>query len=394
MGYYTDLHKRIRILEALIIEGKKDQEILRDFLGDEYYDKFTSVKAKIKDPDYKDIYKLVKKDPDEVKSYIDSIKSNRDSRKADKSSGASLIYSDADWSVYRITSYKAAQLYGKGTKWCITGHYNGYEEKGEEFFNTYIRLYKLDGGYYFFISKKDPSKKYCLLRQTSGDIESVWNAEDDSLGNNLYYFYLIEGVELPYIKGITDSLKGKWSVDRLLDYISASCYTQTWSSKLHRMLEYYLRNNEDTDAGEALTALLRNFKEARKTDESLADTVEMLLNRGASTESLVDLFTIDRPEIVLNRILTSGLLSPNESFGEGTVFSGVFYLLLENLLNDYFQRASLLVDPIKLMLKIGVKTNSIKDALDIIDESFEDEGFSDRGKRCLLDLRKTLEKYT
>lgn len=87
MGYYTDLHKRIHALEAFIIEGKKDQEILRDFLGDEYYDKFTSVKAKIKDPDYKDIYKLIKKDHDEVKSYIDSIKSNRDSRKADKSSG-------------------------------------------------------------------------------------------------------------------------------------------------------------------------------------------------------------------------------------------------------------------------------------------------------------------
>ena len=39
MNYYELLNKRVSILESYVIEGKIDQEILRDFLGDDYYDK-------------------------------------------------------------------------------------------------------------------------------------------------------------------------------------------------------------------------------------------------------------------------------------------------------------------------------------------------------------------
>lgn len=390
MGYYTDLHKRIRALEAFIIEGKKDQEILRDFLGDEYYDKFTSVKAKIKDPDYKDIYKLIKKDPDEVKSYIDSIKSNRDSRKADKSSGASLIYSDSDWNVYRITSYKAAQLYGKGTKWCITGRYDGYEEQGEEFFNDYIEDYDLDGGYYFFISKKDPSKKYCLLREDSGKIQSIWNAADNDLGDDLYLFYAREGVRLPYINGITDSPK-KWAVSRLIKYTSI-IYDSVWSSKLHRMLEYFLDNNKDADVGKALASLLQNFKDAKETDESLADTIEMLFSRGASTEDLEDLFTLNNFEIVLKRVLKAGFMSPNTLFGESTVFYDVFSLWLENIfIGKDSEEAHSLLNLIKFMLKIGVKSDSIKGVIDELDEYLDEGNLTGKIESSLLKLRKILQ---
>jgi hypothetical protein len=67
-----------------IIEGKKDQEILSNFLGPEYYNKFQIVKNKIKDPDYKDIYKLITKNQDEVKRYIDNVQSQSDKVKEDK----------------------------------------------------------------------------------------------------------------------------------------------------------------------------------------------------------------------------------------------------------------------------------------------------------------------
>lgn len=390
MGYYTDLHKRIHALEAFIIEGKKDQEILRDFLGDEYYDKFTSVKAKIKDPDYKDIYKLIKKDPDEVKSYIDSIKSNRDSRKADKSSGASLIYSDSDWNVYRITSYKAAQLYGKGTKWCITGRFNGYEEQGEEYFNYYIERYDLDGGYYFFISKKDPSKKYCLLRKDSGKIHSIWDAADDDLGDDLYLFYAREGVRLPYINGITDSPK-KWEVSRLIKYTSI-IFDSVWSSKLHRMLEYFLDSNKDADVGKVLASLLQNFKDAKETDESLADTIEMLFSRGASTEDLEELFTLNNFEIVLKRLLKAGFMSPNTLFGESTTFYDVFSLWLENIfIGKDPEEAHSLLNLIKFMLKIGVKSDSIKGVIDELDDYLDEGNLTDKIESSLLKLRKILQ---
>lgn len=173
---------RVKVLESVLIEGKRDQEVLNNFLGDDYYSKYNLIKNKIKDPEYKDIYKLIKKDPDEVKDYIDNIQSSRDIRRSDKQ-GAKLIYSDDTWNVYKITTYDAAKYYGKGTKWCITGRYAGHEERGEEYFYDYVDRFNLDGGYYFYINKKDSEKKYCLLQDVNGRVRSIWDASDNDLGS-------------------------------------------------------------------------------------------------------------------------------------------------------------------------------------------------------------------
>lgn len=164
--------------ELLINEGKKDQEILNNFLGDEYYDKYNVIKSKIKDPEYKDIYKMIKKDPDEVKDYIDNFQSNTQAKRDDKESGAKLIYNKDGWKVYRITTYQAARLYGKNTKWCISGNYPGHEDRGQRYFDHYIETGDLDDGYYFYIKGDD---KYCLLRKKDGNIDSIWLASDKRL---------------------------------------------------------------------------------------------------------------------------------------------------------------------------------------------------------------------
>lgn len=201
----SNILRRIEVLESLVrrlehttFEGKKDQEILNNFLGDDYYNKYQGIRNKIKDPDYKDIYKLIKKDPDEVKDYIDNFKSNADIRKSKKSEGAELIYKDNLWKVYRITTYPAAQLYGSGTTWCITGRYDGHESRGEEYFNKYIDDYDLDGGYYFYI-KNDGKTKFCLLRKNDGRIHSIWNAADEQLDTD---DVVIEDREFPTVHGI------------------------------------------------------------------------------------------------------------------------------------------------------------------------------------------------
>lgn len=177
MSYYSNLLRRVRVLENLLLEGKRDQEILNNFLGDDYYSKYQAIKNKIKDADYKDIYKLVKKDLDDVKDYIDNFQSKTSVKQKTKSSGSKLIYDKDGWKVYRITTYNAAQLYGKNTKWCITGRYAGHEERGEEYFDKYIETRKLDGGYYFYIS--DDNDKYCLLKKKDGTIDSIWMANDE-----------------------------------------------------------------------------------------------------------------------------------------------------------------------------------------------------------------------
>lgn len=189
--------KNRKQLESLTYEGKQDQEILNDFLGDEYYNKYSLIKNKISDPEYKDIYKLIKKDPDEVKDYIDNFKSNRDSVKAAKE-GTTKLYEDSDWVVYRITSYNAAKYYGKNTKWCISGNYPGHEGLGEKYFNNYIKDYSLDGGYYFYINKHNQNDKYCVLKKQSGNIASIWDAKDTNIGDSLYW----DDVDLPYVKEV------------------------------------------------------------------------------------------------------------------------------------------------------------------------------------------------
>lgn len=172
------LQQRVEQLE-LLFEGKQDQERLLNFLGKEYYDKYNLIKNKISDSEYKDIYKLMRKDVDEVKDFIDSFKSRSFTRNTEKVNGAELIYNANGWKVYRITTYKAAQIYGRNTKWCITGNYEGHEERGEEYFYDYIDDYHLDGGYYFYIKSND--EKYCLLRSKSGEVSSIWDIQDNQI---------------------------------------------------------------------------------------------------------------------------------------------------------------------------------------------------------------------
>lgn len=165
----------------LVLESKKDLEDLKDYLGDDLFDSYMDIRDKISDPKFKDFSKLKKMDKKDIQDFVSSFQSKSDKRKQDKIEGAEKIYEDADWIVYKITSYPAAQLYGKGTKWCITGRYEGAESQGEGYFNDYISRYDLDGGYYFYISKKDPDRKYCLLLDKDGDIHSIWSADDTDM---------------------------------------------------------------------------------------------------------------------------------------------------------------------------------------------------------------------
>lgn len=178
MNILNSLEKRLIKLEKYLLESKTDQEKLLNFLGQEYYDKYNNIKNKIKDPEYKDIYKLIKKDPEEVVNFIDNFQSKSDKRNLEKE-GAKLLYNKDGWKVYKITTYEAAVIYGRNTKWCITGNYPGHEERGQHYFDSYIHNYDLDGGYYFYIKSND--EKYCILKQTNKRIQSIWDIKDNKI---------------------------------------------------------------------------------------------------------------------------------------------------------------------------------------------------------------------
>jgi hypothetical protein len=138
------------------------------------------------------------------------------------------------WEVYRITTYKAAQYYGKNTKWCITGNYGGNDNRGAEYFRDYIKGENLDDGYYFYINKQDPSKKYCLLQTKDGTVKSIWDPMDTNRGSSINAIKA-DGIELPEVPGIN------LHNDSLSDYI-----TDTTTNDIYPKLKTFLMNNQPT----------------------------------------------------------------------------------------------------------------------------------------------------
>lgn len=246
-------------------ESKKDLDILRQHLGDEYFDKYIAIKNRIKDPEYKDIYKMIKMDPEEIYKFVDSFTSASSKRRNDKS-GAKLLYEDDDWKVYKIYTYDAAKYYGKGTRWCITGNYEGHEHLGEKYFDDYIREKNLDGGYYFYINKNKPNLKFCVLQNVGGKVLSIWNAEDSNLGNN---FMDVRHFNLPKVPGINLS---NYSIDTLTRAMDDEEWDEAYNIIIHGDLNLNQLDRENRAALE-LAALYEN-----------ENAIHLLIQHGADSD--------------------------------------------------------------------------------------------------------------
>ena len=133
---------------------------------------------------FREFEKLKKADVDDVWDFVNSYISVNDLKDQSKLEGAETIYDKDGWKVIRITTYKAARFYGSGTKWCITGRYDGQESRGAKYFRDYIKDENLDGGYYFYIKG---NKKWCLLQKVGGKIHSIWNEEDIPVLDRILY---------------------------------------------------------------------------------------------------------------------------------------------------------------------------------------------------------------
>lgn len=173
------------IAEDLFDEYPKyiTHEMLEDNLTQcmhDYDDMQNYVKATFKN--FREFEKLKKANIEDVWKFVSSYVSVGSTKSQERIDGATLIYDKNGWKVYRITTYKAARFYGAGTKWCITGRYEGYEDKGEYYFKKYIREESLDGGYYFYIKG---GRKWCLLQRTDGST-LIWNAKDHPVSDEIF----------------------------------------------------------------------------------------------------------------------------------------------------------------------------------------------------------------
>ena len=192
--YYTNIYvpfkdkiaPKIKVGEK-IVDGKKVP-----IMGENPDLKLKSVKYLL------DTYS---ENPQALKDLIANYRTKSDEIKEAKK-GAKYLGENKDYKCYFVFTYPAAKYYGENTTWCITGRYEGKEEEGEKFFNDYIRDENLDGGYYFFLHKTNPRRKYALLQNKDKEIKSVWSALNNEITDrdNLPLFPIVE--EIPELKEI------------------------------------------------------------------------------------------------------------------------------------------------------------------------------------------------
>ena len=263
------LLERLDLLDKRVayLESKKDLDDLKNYLGDDLFDRYMQIRDRIPKSMnlYKDFQSLKELPIYDIEDFVSNFKSNAERRKTSKG-GAKLIYEDDDWKVYKITTYDAAKYYGKGTRWCITGNYEGHEHLGEKYFNDYIREQKLDGGYYFYINKNKSNLKFCILQNIGGRVLSIWNAEDSNLGSTLGD---VKKFNLPKVPGINLS---NYSIDALTRAMDDEDWDEVYDIIIHGDLNLNQWDRENRTALE-LASLLENEK-----------AVQLLIQHGADPD--------------------------------------------------------------------------------------------------------------
>lgn len=111
---------------------------------DSYFEKFKKLRDqnRIKDIKKRNIDFWSKQTWDDFKAFVIELelytKSKSKSRKEAKQEGATLVYEDTNWQIYKMLTAYGVHTYSKGTKWCINS----------------ITTYPLTDCIYILISKK------------------------------------------------------------------------------------------------------------------------------------------------------------------------------------------------------------------------------------------------
>jgi len=132
-------------------------------------------------------YKSLKEVGQKVEEFDALTKSELE--KEAKIKGAEKVFENDKAFVYRITTWEASCLYGKGTKWCISG------ESDSHHFYDYFMKYAI-----YFVIRKQPKRdnydKIAILVDKSGK-KMYWDAKDTQIDGNKAVEILAElGIKL------------------------------------------------------------------------------------------------------------------------------------------------------------------------------------------------------
>ena len=183
--YRMKLFEEFNLYETMwdsLNEAKADTQNLITFAGEDLANRFLAIKHRLKTPESDLYYWIKNKTPEELEAAVSSLENSKTKTQAKKDlsdAGAKLISETEHWKVYHITTYEAAQKYGRDTKWCITG-IDGY---GDKYWKEYTE--EADVSFYFLITKGeyDPrgtDSKFAIALYPRG-LGEVFNQQDDKI---------------------------------------------------------------------------------------------------------------------------------------------------------------------------------------------------------------------
>ena len=173
----TITKKGKKLSEDTLLEYQ--QKDLKQKFGKELAQKFLDNRQRYPAP-YNSLDYWMKQDEKVFQDYMDNFESKTSIEKKQRVEGADKIYEDNNCIVLHIKTYEAAVQYGKGSKWCICGNYPGYENRGKQLFDDYLK--RSFDGYYLYIKKNpiDPTKdgKYMICVNKGGEKNTIYNQAD------------------------------------------------------------------------------------------------------------------------------------------------------------------------------------------------------------------------
>lgn len=161
-------------------------------------DRFDVLKSALKAPENDYYYWIKNNDYLGLNNILNKIEHDRDTKKLDKekiAAGVELVNETEHWKIYHITNYEAARVYGRDSKWCITGINNAGDH--------YWRDYTARGfEFYFIITKENYNprgweSKFAIALNTSYDYKEIYDQEDNKVDFEDIPYY--EEVEIPGI---------------------------------------------------------------------------------------------------------------------------------------------------------------------------------------------------
>ena len=191
---YEELNK---INATSLTEAKADVQKLIDFAGQDLANRFLKIKHRFKSPENDLYYWLKNKTVNELEQAVielENTSSKYKLKKTNMSDGAQLVNETEHWKIYHITTFEASKIYGRDTKWCITG-VNGYGDK-------YWKNYTEKGiTFYFLITKQNynsrgSNSKFAFAVYPDGYIQ-IYNQLDTEV-----YLYQIPYKDEIYIEGL------------------------------------------------------------------------------------------------------------------------------------------------------------------------------------------------